>query len=50
MAAITISKLDAGRRLLETAITWFNLAFSWSRIANQTDGYVAFLKNLRSEK
>jgi hypothetical protein len=27
-----------------------NLALSWSRIANQTDRYVEFLKNLRSEK
>jgi hypothetical protein len=27
-----------------------NLAFSWSRLANQTDRYVEFLKNPRNEK
>jgi hypothetical protein len=27
-----------------------NLAFSWNRLANQTDRYVEFLKRRRSEK
>jgi hypothetical protein len=27
-----------------------NLAFSWNRLANQTDRYVEFLKNSRNEK
>jgi hypothetical protein len=27
-----------------------NLAFSWHRLANQTDRYVEFLKNRRNEK
>ena len=27
-----------------------NLAFSWNRIANQTDRYVEFLKTLPSKK
>ena len=27
-----------------------NLAFSWNRLANQTDRYVEYLKKLTSEK
>jgi hypothetical protein len=27
-----------------------NLAFSWNRLANQTDRYLEFLKNLRNQK
>jgi hypothetical protein len=27
-----------------------NLAFSWNRLANETDRYVEFLKNRRNEK
>ena len=27
-----------------------NLAFSWNRLANQTDRYVEFLKNPQNEK
>jgi hypothetical protein len=40
--------LAAGNAAEKTLLT--NLALSWSRIANQTDRYVEFLKNLRSEK
>ena len=40
--------LAADSELEKTFLT--NLAFSWNRIANQTDRYVEFLKKSRNEK
>ena len=40
--------LAAESKIEKTFLT--NLAFSWSRIANQTDRYVEFLKNPRNER
>jgi hypothetical protein len=40
--------LAAESQIEKTLLT--NLAFSWNRLANQTDRYVEFLTNSRSEK
>ena len=40
--------LAAECKIEKTFLT--NLAFSWNRLANQTDRYVDFLKNRRNEK
>jgi hypothetical protein len=40
--------LAAEGKLEKTFLT--NLAYSWNRLANQTDRYVEFLKNPRNEK
>src|ERR1700733_3462023 len=40
--------LAAESKIEKTFLT--NLAFSWNRLANQTDRYVEFLKTLTSEK
>jgi hypothetical protein len=40
--------LAAESKLEKTFLT--NLAFSWNRLANQTDRYVEFLKKPRNEK
>jgi hypothetical protein len=40
--------LAAESKIEKTFLT--NLAFSWNRLANQTDRYVEFLKNPRNEK
>jgi hypothetical protein len=40
--------LEAENEVEKTFLT--NLAFSWNRLANQTDRYVEFLKNRRNEK
>jgi hypothetical protein len=40
--------LAAGNKVEKTLLT--NLAFSWNRLANETDRYVEFLKNPRNEK
>ena len=40
--------LAAESKIEKTFLT--NLAFSWNRLANQTDRYVEFLKNHRSER
>ena len=41
------SALSAESEIEKTFLT--NLAFSWNRLANQTDRYVEFLKNPRNE-
>jgi hypothetical protein len=40
--------LAAESKIEKTFLT--NLAFSWNRLANQTDRYVDFLKNSPNEK
>jgi hypothetical protein len=40
--------LAAESKIEKTFLT--NLAFSWNRLANQTDRYVEYLKTLTSEK
>jgi len=40
--------LAAESEIEKTFLT--NLAFSWNRLANQTDRYVEFLKNPQNEK
>jgi hypothetical protein len=40
--------LAAESKIEKTFLT--NLAFSWNRLANQTDRYVQYLKTLTSEK
>jgi hypothetical protein len=40
--------LAAESEIEKTFLT--NLAFSWKRLANQTDRYVEYLKTLTSEK
>jgi hypothetical protein len=40
--------LAAEGKIEKTFLT--NLAFSWNRLANQTDRYVEFLKNSPNEK
>jgi hypothetical protein len=40
--------LAAESKIEKTFLT--NLAFSWNRLANQTDRYVEFLKNPRNEE
>jgi len=40
--------LAAESKIEKTFLT--NLAFSWNRLANQTDRYVEYLKNSRNEK
>jgi hypothetical protein len=40
--------LAAESKIEKTLLT--NLAFSWNRLANQTDRYVEFLKNPPNEK
>jgi len=40
--------LAAESKIEKTFLT--NLAFSWIRLANQTDRYVEFLKNPQNEK
>ena len=40
--------LAAESEIEKTFLT--NLAFSWNRLANQTDRYVEFLENRRNEK
>jgi hypothetical protein len=40
--------LAAESKIEKTCLT--NLAFSWNRLANQTDRYLEYLKTLTSEK
>jgi hypothetical protein len=40
--------LAAEIKIEKTLLT--NLAFSWNRLANQTDRYVEYLKTMKSEK